>query len=217
VTLPLLETMRKRVRPLVRLIERTKRSVVYSDFEDELGDLNTAELRGVELGTDRSRFEKKARTYLRSHEDQLAVQKVRRNKQITATDLSVLEQVFLDAAIGSEADIDDAARRSGGFGLFLRSLTGLDREAAAAALSEFHGSGFPEGVQLTANQLDFLNLVIDSLAHNGTIEVGALYEPPFTSRAPGGPEDLFTEAKVDVLVAALHGIRATAIPADQAA
>ncbi|NED81984.1 restriction endonuclease subunit R, partial [Streptomyces sp. SID11233] len=38
VTLPLLETMRRRLRGLVRLIEKTKRGIVYTDFEDELGE-----------------------------------------------------------------------------------------------------------------------------------------------------------------------------------
>jgi type I restriction enzyme, R subunit len=39
VTLPMLETMRRRIRRLVKLIERIRRGVVYTDFEDELGDI----------------------------------------------------------------------------------------------------------------------------------------------------------------------------------
>jgi type I restriction enzyme, R subunit len=80
VTLPMLETMRRRIRSLVKLIEKTKRSIVYTDFEDELGDLSAASLRGMEVGTDLSRFEQKLRIYLRTHENQLAVQKIRRNR-----------------------------------------------------------------------------------------------------------------------------------------
>jgi type I restriction enzyme, R subunit len=40
--------------------------------------------------------------------------------------------------------------------LFARSLTGLDRSAAKAAFT-----AFTEGKKLTANQLEFVNLVID--------------------------------------------------------
>ena len=37
VTLPMLETVRQRLRALVKLIEWKKRALVYSDFEDEIG------------------------------------------------------------------------------------------------------------------------------------------------------------------------------------
>jgi type I restriction enzyme, R subunit len=212
VTLPLLEAMRKRVRGLVRLIEKTRKHVVYTDFEDELGELRIAQLKGVQLGTNMARFEAKARAYLREHEDQLAVQKLYRNRQITATDLSELERIFLEEGIGSQTDIEQAKVQSDGLGLFIRSLRGLDRDAVTVALDGFHA-----GQALTGNQLHFLELLIDSLTRNGTIPVEALYEPPFTALAPRGPEDLFAEAKVDVLVAALHSIRATALPEQRAA
>ena len=212
VTLPMLEAMRKRVRALVRLIERSRKNVVYSDFEDELGELRVAGLRGVQLGTDMKRFTDRARAYLHEHEDQLAVQKLYRNRQITAADLSELERIFLQEGIGTEADLDQARTEAGGLGLFIRSLHGLDRAAVTVALEGFHG-----GQALTVNQQHFLTLVIDSLTRNGTIPVEALYEPPFTTLAPRGPEDLFTEANVDILVAALHGIRATALPEQNAA
>lgn len=212
VTLLMLEAMRKRVRGLVRLIERNRKNVVYSDFEDELGELRLAQLKGVQLGTDMKRFTDRARAYLREHEDQLAVQKLYRNRQITAADLSELERIFLQAGIGTEVDLEQARTEAGGFGLFIRSLRGLDRVAVTAALEGFHG-----GQALTVNQQHFLDLVIDSLISNGTIPVEALYEPPFTTLAPRGPEDLFTEARVDILVAALHGIRATALPDQHAA
>ncbi len=71
VTLPLLETMRRRLRGLVRLIEKTKRSIAYADFEDELGELTAATLSGMEIGTDLTRFEQKIRVYLNTPHDQL--------------------------------------------------------------------------------------------------------------------------------------------------
>jgi len=208
VTLPMLETMRRRIRSLVKLIEKTKRSIVYTDFEDELGDLSAASLRGMEIGTDLTRFEQKLRIYLRTHENQLAVQKIRRNRQITATDLDELERIFIETGIGTEAEINHAKTNSGGLGLFLRSLVGLDREAAAAAFGKFQ-----EGKTFTSAQLRFLKEVIDYLAHNGTITVDVFYRSPFNSIAPGGPEDLFPEVDIDAMITTIHSINATAIPA----
>jgi type I restriction enzyme R subunit len=206
VTLPMLETMRRRIRGLVQLIEKTKRGIVYTDFEDQLGNLALTSLEAVPLGTDRSRFEAKIRTYLRSHEDHLAVQKIRRNLPVTPTDLSELERVFLDAGFGTEEDIARMRQEPGGMGLFLRSLTGLERAAAAAAFDAFQA-----GRTLNADQLHFLDLVIDYLVRNGTVEVDVLYEHPFTSHAPRGPEDIFPEPDVDAMIAVLNGVRANAI------
>ncbi|MFE2353111.1 DEAD/DEAH box helicase family protein [Streptomyces parvulus] len=212
VTLPLLETMRRRLRGLVRLIEKTKRSIVYTDFEDELGELTAATLSGMEIGTDLTRFEQKIRIYLNTHQDQLAVQKIRRNKQITATDLSQLEQIFVEAGLGTTADIDYIKDAKGGLGLFLRSLTGLEREAAALAFDTFQ-----QGKTFTANQLRFLNELIDYLARNGTIDVDALYESPFTALAPTGPEAIFPDTEVDAMVSVIHSIRSTAVAGEGAA
>ncbi|MEU0061751.1 DEAD/DEAH box helicase family protein [Streptomyces albidoflavus] len=212
VTLPLLETMRRRLRGLVRLIEKTKRGVVYTDFEDELGELTAASLKGMEVGTDLTRFEQKIRIYLNTHQDHLAVQKIRRNKQITALDLSELEAIFVEAGIGTAEDIAYIKDTNGGLGLFLRSLTGLEREAAALAFDAFQ-----QGKTFTANQLRFVNELIDYLARNGTIGVDALYESPFTALAPTGPEAIFPEAEVDVMVSVIHSIRSTAVAAEGAA
>ncbi|MHA6779622.1 type I restriction endonuclease subunit R [Pseudonocardia saturnea] len=208
VTLPMLETMRRRIRSLVKLIEKTRRGIVYTDFEDELGELSAASLRGMEIGADLTRFEQKLRIYLRTHEDQLAVQKIRRNRQITTTDLDELEGIFIESGIGTDAEIAAAKEDAGGLGLFLRSLVGLDRASAAEAFGSFQ-----QGKSLNSAQLRFVNEIVDYLAHNGRIEVDMLYQPPFTSLAPGGPEDLFVEIDIDAMTETMHAVNATAIPA----
>ncbi|MDT3400186.1 DEAD/DEAH box helicase family protein [Streptomyces sp. B1866] len=212
VTLPMLETMRRRLRGLVRLIEKAKRNIVYTDFEDELGELTAASLSGMAIGTNLTRFEQKVRIYLNTHQDQLAVQKIRRNRQVTALDLAELEKVFIEAGIGTAEDIDHAKSSAGGLGLFLRSLTGLERGAAALAFDAYQ-----QGRTLTANQLRFVNELIDYLARNGTIDVASLYESPFTSIAPTGPEAIFPKPEVDAMVSVIHSVRSTAVVSDGAA
>ena len=206
VTLPMLESMRRRVRGLVRLIEKTRRAVVYTDFEDQLGELGEVAMPGSVVGTDQDRFRAKVRVYLRGHEDQMAVQKLRRNRQITTLDLHTLEEVFIASGFGTEDDIAAVVAVHEGFGLFLRSLTGLDREAASAALDAFKA-----GKNLTASQLDFLNLLTDVIARRGLVNPADLYEAPFTAVAPGGPGDVFPEAEVGALITVLDRVRATAV------
>ncbi|MGW0007337.1 DEAD/DEAH box helicase family protein [Nocardia grenadensis] len=212
VTLPMLETLRRRLRGLVKAIpSKGAQNPLYTDFRDELGEISDIELAVLPGGgKGMARFESKVRTYLRSHENTLAVQKLLRNKQITSTDLAELQQIFLDNGFGTVEDIEHAATSHGGLGLFLRSLSGLDATAATAAFDEFH-----TGRTLTANQLHFLKLLIDYITKNGVIEVGALYEPPFKTVAPMGPEDIFPEEDVDRIVAVVESIRTTAL-ADRA-
>ncbi|WP_053619216.1 DEAD/DEAH box helicase family protein [Nocardiopsis sp. NRRL B-16309] len=212
VTLPMLELMRRRVRGLVRLIPKTRRGIVYSDFEDELGELTETELRDLDIGGGWTRFELKVRTYVHSHGDDLSVQKLLRNRQLTSADIDHFTRVFLDGGFGTEGDIERAEEEHGGLGLFLRSLTGLERDAVAAAFDEFQA-----GHNLTGTELHFLKLIIDYVAKNGFLDVGDLYEPPFTSVSPSGPEGVFGDAKVDAIQEILNRIKATAIPPEAAA
>jgi type I restriction enzyme, R subunit len=212
VTLPMLETMRKRLRGLVKLLPRVRRGVVYTDFEDELGELSLPELRGVPLGPNKTRFEARVRTYVRSHANQSVVRKIWRNEQVTATDLNELATIFTEPGFGIHEDVEQVTAEHGGFGLFLRSMTGLDYEAAFETFGLFRS-----GRTFTPPQQGYLNLLIDVLAKNGLVTPRSLYGSPFTLRAPRGPEDLFTANEVSAIVAVLDAVRATAQPTDAAA
>jgi len=120
--------------------------------------------------------------------------------------------MLVNAGVGDPADLERARRVAHGLGPFIRSLVGLDREAATAALS-----GFSNGRTLSANQLDFVALIVEHLTLNGTMEPGQLYEPPFTGLASGGPESLFPEAEVVALVAAIRAVDESAHPHDAVA
>ena len=78
VTVAMLETARKRLRALVKLIEKSKRNIVYTDFEDELGEGTTINLPEVGTGMNFERFRVKARQFLKAHESHLALQRLRR-------------------------------------------------------------------------------------------------------------------------------------------
>jgi type I restriction enzyme R subunit len=212
VTPTMLEGARRRVRGLVRLLERRKRAIVYTDFTDELGGVDEIGLGEWLVGTDFERFREKARSYLREHEDHVALQKLRRNHPLTASDLAELERMLVEAGIGRGADLDRAREEGEGLGTFIRSLVGLERSAAQDAFAAFIA-----GRSLNADQLHFVNLVIEHLTENGLMDPGSLYESPFTDVVPQGPEGIFPEQDVSDLVATIDGVRANAEPKDAAA
>ncbi|MEO5796600.1 MAG: DEAD/DEAH box helicase family protein, partial [Rhodoferax sp.] len=208
VTLPMLEQARRHLRGLIKLLDKIRRKVVYTDFEDAVGE--SAEI-ALPLGGsagDFERFRLKVRAFLKSHENHLTLHKLRRNQPLTATDLAELERLLVDSGTGSADDVARAGQEAHGLGLFVRALVGLDREAATLALN-----AFVAGKTLSANQLEFVNLIVTHLTERGVMEPGLLYEPPFTSYAPQGPDVLFTSAQVDELFGVLDHIKATALAA----
>jgi type I restriction enzyme R subunit len=207
VTLPMLEIARRRIRGLVRFVDKNKRAAVYSDFIDELGEGSVIELPGVTPGTNWERFRAKARAYLRDHEDHLALQRLRRNLQVTPDDLAALETMLVESGAGSEADIARAKEESHGLGLFIRSLVGMDREAATAAFNEYLSDA-----SFSANQLRFVNLIVQHPTANGTMEVARLYESPFTDNAPQGPDTIFNNEQIDRIVTILDDVHQRALP-----
>jgi type I restriction enzyme R subunit len=142
---------------------------------------------------------------VRSHADDALVRKIRGNQQLTADDLDELAERFVEASFGTTEDVEEAGQYDG-FGLFLRAMTGLDYEAAAAAFASVRF-----GQTLTPQQDAYLELLIEVVAKNGTATVDELYKSPFTNRARG-PEDLFTDADIDAILETLQDIQAKAQP-----
>ena len=201
VTTPILEYARKRLRSLVKLIEG-KRITVYTNFEDTLGDEATIELPDFGVGADFEKFRAKARQFLRANENHATIQKLRFNEPMTRTDIQELEKMLLDAGAGTTEDLNRAKQESFRLGLFLRSLVGLDREAAKRSFD-----GFLLGKTPTANQIDFIDLMIDHLTQRGWMEPSALYESPFTDISRRGVEGIFASKEVEQLIGVLASIR----------
>ncbi|QSR26867.1 restriction endonuclease subunit R [Nocardioides aromaticivorans] len=210
VTLPMLELARLRIRSLVRFIEKTMRNPVYTDFEDVLGEGVEVVLPGVTPGTNYERFKSKAEAYLREHLDNLALQRLRRNKQLTADDLTELEQMLV-ASGGQQVDLVWASEQNGGLGIFVRGLVGLDHAAAMEAFAHYL-----DGTVFSVEQVRFVNLIVDELTKTGVMEPKRLFESPYTDHAPTGPDYFFPDADVDVIVETLNGIKRTAVPEEVA-
>ena len=99
-----LEELRLRLRGLVPFLDKKTRTVVYTDFKDEI----TAVREDVAVYLPQmtgAQYEKKVQEYLKNHLDHIVIHRLRINKPLTATDLRGLEQTLVE--IGE----DDGRRR----------------------------------------------------------------------------------------------------------
>ncbi|MCY3892904.1 MAG: hypothetical protein OXF65_06370 [Acidimicrobiaceae bacterium] len=120
------------------------------------------------------------------------VAKVRSGEPLTQDDMDDLQRVLVAAGIGDDATFAEASERAGSFGLFIRSLVGLDRAAAKRAFARFL-----DDKRYRVNQIRFVEMVIDYLTEHGTVEERRVYESPFISVAPEGPDAIFVSDDVD--------------------
>ncbi|MGD9744641.1 MAG: type I restriction-modification enzyme R subunit C-terminal domain-containing protein, partial [Dongiaceae bacterium] len=187
---------------------KRQRKPIYTDFEDEMGAEAGVILPGFGAGTDLGRFKAKVRTFLRDHQDHIAIHKLHMNKPLTAGDLAELERMLVASGLGAPEELERAKAEAQGLGLFIRSLVGIDREAAKQALA-----GFLTGKTLGANQIEFVNLIVDELTAHGIVKPEMLYGSPFTDLTPRGPEGLFSGTEVDMLLSALEEVRRAATAA----
>jgi type I restriction enzyme R subunit len=206
VTVPLLEEARKHLRRLVKLIEKQRRKPIYTDFADELSAETTVELPGFATPDSYERFRAKARQFLQAHKDHLTIHKLRANEPLTASDLAELERILTASNLGTAADVQKAKEENHGLGLFVRSLIGLDRQAAKNALADFLAGG-----TFSANQIEFLDEIVNHLTEHGCMEAARLYESPYTDFSPRGVDGVFTSPQVDKLISILDEVRTRAL------
>lgn len=83
--------------------------------------------------------------------------------------------------------------------------TPLDQGAVQEHFPEFIADGS------SADQIEFVGMVIEHLCRNGFVDPGLLYERPFTDNAPDGPDGVFDEAEVEDFLERLRTMNRTAL------
>ena len=190
-----LEDLRLRLRGIVLFLDKKKRKIVYTDFQDEVVAVREEEALYTPKMTG-ARYEKKVKEYLRNHRDHLVIRRLRTNQPLTGADLKGLESTLVEIGEEDGATLFSgllARSESPSLAHFVRSLVGMDRTAAQAAFSRFLADR-----SLTPPQIRFIEMVIDQLSARGVIEASALYEPPFSNLHAEGPDALF-DGKAEVI------------------
>lgn len=207
ITLPMLETIRKKLRDLVKFIDKAQRKLIYTDFTDHLGEIVVGPYVRPPSAVNIAQYKKKVMSFLKEHENHIALQKLKRNIPITASDILELERILFESGgPGSKEDFETAYGKQEQLGLFIRKLIGLDREAAKRAFRDYL-----DRTNLTVNQIRFIDLIIEYLTQNGVMDAELLYQAPFTDYSTKGLDGVFSDNDASQVVSILETIRKAAV------
>lgn len=197
VTPTIIESIRLKFRDLVKFIDRQQQTIVYTDFKDELGEVTEVDVPIQQTGFSPYQYRKKIEAYIRANEDHIAIYKLKRNESLTEQDLEELELMLFSAEeIESRERFEEVYGKDMSLKLFIRQIVGLDRNAAKAAFAQYL-----EGSNFNANQIRFIENIIDHLTQNGVMNPSLLYEPPFTDIHNEGLDGIFNDDEADEIVA----------------
>jgi len=201
------EDLRKDMRNLVRFIDKVEGRIIYSQFDDELLS-EVAEHEIVYGANDLEAYRKRVTHYIQNHQTFITIYKLRQNIPITATELDTLEKMLFDQGeIGNREQFEKAYGKQP-LGKFIRSIVGLELDAAKAAFSNFVNAP-----ALNPQQIRFLDTIIKYLTVNGTIEPAALFAPPFTDISSNGVMDVFNTQQTAEIFSLVDRVNKNAVVA----
>ena len=179
------EHIRESLRDLIKYIPVTK--IIYeTDFDDEILSIDWKE---SELENDDLKdYKAKAEYYVRQHQDNAVITKLKENIPLTGEDVKVLEEI-LWSEVGTKQEYE-AEYGEEPLGEFVREIVGLDMNAAKAAFTEYL-----EETHLDSRQIYFVNQIVEFSVHNGMMkDLSVLQETPFTDQ--GSIVEIYTDLSI---------------------
>lgn len=198
------EYIRKQLRDLIKYIPKVHLRF-DTNLDDEILIQNENESGGI-IEDGLQNYKAKAEFYIRQHMDDAVIAKLRSNIPLTNSDIQALEQVLWNE-LGSKEEYEKAFG-SIPLGEFVRSITGLDMNAAKQAFA-----AFLDDASLNSQQIYFVNQIIEYIVHNGIMkDLSVLQEAPFSDF--GDISEVFTDLSVwDGIYNVIASINANAIAA----
>lgn len=208
ITISELEEIRIKLRDLIDLLDYQKQKIVYTNFEDEIKPNKSTENKTPEIaGVDLIQYRKKVEAFLQEHQNEIAINKLRHNKPLTPLDVEQLEKILKENAniIGTK-DKFKSLMGNLGLGEFIRSVIGLDSSEIEKVFAQYLDTN-----NFNANQIRFIDKIISYLRINGTmLDIGALYEAPFTDLNVEGIDGIFSSKDADNIIYLINEINQNA-------
>lgn len=168
-----MDVVREALRDLIQFLPKKTQRIVYTDFADQV--IEYQENTPIEMGNRLENYRKKVEFYLKEHQDNMAVRKLRNNQPLQKSDMQELEKILWQE-LGSK---EDYTKEYGDtpVGILVRKITGMDQQAANEAFNEFLNEE-----KLNADQIRFVRLIVDYISVNGMIEDRrVMMDEPFRS------------------------------------
>lgn len=180
------EHIREKLRNLLKYVTGGIDPVDTEILTDEILSIDWRE---SELESDDLKnYKAKAEFYIRQHQDEDAIAKLKGNIPLSAEDVASLERI-LWSEVGTKEDYE-AEVGSKPLGEFVREIVGLDMKAAKEAFSEYLND-----TCLDSRQIYFVNQIVEYIVHNGLMkDLSVLQESPFTDQ--GSIVEVFTDINV---------------------
>jgi type I site-specific restriction endonuclease len=125
-------------------------------------------------------------------EDNLTIQRIKRNRPVTAMDLEQLDEMLFQASGMEERETyDSSIHPDKPLGVFIRELVGLDRHAAKAAFADFL-----DEKRMNSTQIQFINTLIDYFTQSGVMEENQLAGLPFSDIHSASIFGLFDDSQI---------------------
>ena len=201
-----LDDLRLKMRDLIKFLELETQIPVYTHFKDEIAiDPDIREPIETESSGSMLEYRERVEKYVRDNKHHITISKLLNNTPINDMELEELERILFTA---EGAHSKDRLTKEFGImplGYFVRSIVGLNQDAAQEAFSNFIQKG-----QLAANQITFVNTIIDFLTKRGTIDTKMLKEPPFTDIHDQGLAGVFAIERAKEIISIVKQINENA-------
>ncbi|HLP39831.1 DEAD/DEAH box helicase family protein [Lacibacter sp.] len=173
------------LRNLIKYIEAKQRPHIYTNFTDEIGEVEELQIiaQYQELGAYKKRVEK----FLRENQHHITIHRIRQNIPITQQELVELQRLLFSIDEHGNEELLSKVTKGQPLVVFIRSILGLDVNAAKEAFGEFLAQG-----NLNSTQINFINSIINYLSVNGQIDKKMLFEKPFTDIDDRGISGVFS-------------------------
>lgn len=168
------ENIRTKLRDLMKYIGYEPQAKYETNFADTITGI---EENDSDMGQDYLvNYKKKVNYYIREHENNPAIAKLKTNKPLSKNDVAELEKI-LWSELGTK---EDYQKEFGDMplGELVRSIVGLDMAAAKEAFSQFI-----DEANLDSRQIYFVNQIINYIVKNGMMkDLSVLQGSPFADK-----------------------------------
>lgn len=180
-----LERLRVELRDIIKFLETDSRPIVYTNYEDSFDGVHEEKTILYNFN-DLDAYKRKVHRYFLEHQNHITIYKLKMNIPVTKAELQELERMLFEQGdIGTKETFVKAYGEQP-LGKFIRSIIGLDANAAKDAFAKLL-----QAHNFNTQQIRFIDTLINYFTVKGTIELSMLFQPPFTDINQGSIMSLF--------------------------